>query len=332
VNQSSETGSDSAHPTPMLLAIYREIRVGMAVVMVMLAAAVLVERIRATRLQSALSEYYYTSAHSIFIATLLALSTLFFVYKGRNDTEDALLTLAGVCTFTAALVPQGWPVKVYGPDGLKDYNPGPAILPNVYAIAAALVLGWVLVWWQRRRNRSRQTRSLGGTLSLYFLRLVVAVGLIALVVSPDGFIKHAHGAAGTLMIFSFIATVFCTAYVVGQQGERRYQRFYRATAVVMLVTLIAVVTAHLVLRDWMGDLWIIVLETLLILEFAAYWVVQTIELWDRPDPREGLPDGARRRLAEGRGLRRLRNELDQARNELAEARQKPSGQRLLPLL
>jgi hypothetical protein len=332
VNQSSETGSDSPHPTPMLLAIYRELRVGMVMVMVMLAAAVVVERILVTDWQSALSAYYYTTAHSIFIAALLALSTLFFVYKGRSDTEDALLTLAGVCTFTAALVPQGRPVGRYD---VIEYNPEPAILPNVVAIVVALVLGWVLIRLQRRRNRSPNTRrSLGGTLSLYLLRLVVAVGLITLAVPPllPLFYEHAHGAAGTLMIFSFIATVFCTAYVVGQQKDHRYRTFYRVIAVGMLVTLIAVVTAHLVRPNLLGGLFVIVLESVLILEFAAYWVVQTVELWDSPEPREQLSDGARRRPAEGRGLTRLRNELAQARQELAQARKMPSGQRLLPLL
>jgi hypothetical protein len=334
VNQPSETGSDSRHSTPTLLAIYRELRIAMVVVMVMLAAAVLLERRSATRFQSALSEYYYTSAHSIFIAALLALSTLFFVYKGRNDTEDALLTLAGVCTFTAALVPQGWPVEVWGSKELKDYNPGPAIQPNFTAIVIALVLGWSLMLLQHRHryNHAKQRKSLGGRLALHFLRLVVVVGLIAMVLFQPLFIKHAHGAAGTLMIFSFVATVFCTAYVVGKQGKGRFHAFYRGTALLMLVTLIGVVTLHLVLADsW--RLWIIWLESALILEFAAYWVVQTIELWDDPDPREQLPGGAQRRLGEGqtnRSLReRLKDELDQAKKELAQAREEKS---LLPLL
>jgi hypothetical protein len=332
VNQSSDTDSYSPHTTPITLAIYRELRVGMVVVMVMLAAAVVVERISATRWQSALSEYYYTSAHSIFIAALLALATLFFVYKGSNDTEDALLTLAGVCTLIAALVPQGRPLLYGRADLPPEYNVESVIQPNVWAVVIALVLGWSLMLWQRRHNHTKQTRSPGGTLSLYFLRLTVALGLITLVFFRHGFNEYAHGIAGTLMIFSFIATVFCAAYVVGRQEEsphrHRYHWFYRVIAVVMLVTLIAVVTLHLVRPHWMGELWIIVLETSLILEFAAYWVVQTIELWDTPDRRERLPEHARKRLAEGgtkRGLAGLKSELVQARKE------RP-GQRLLPLL
>ena len=99
-------------------------------------------------------------------------------------------------------------------------------------------------------------------------------------------------------------------------------------AVGMLVTLIAVVTVHIVRPDWMDERWIIVLESALILEFAAYWVVQTIELWDTPDRRERLPEGLRNRLAKGRTQRGLAG----LKSELAEARKEPPGQRLLPLL
>jgi uncharacterized membrane protein len=202
------------------------------------------------------------------------------------------------------------------------------------AVVVALVVGWLLMLGLRRHNHTRQTRSPGGTLLLYFLRLVVLLGLIALVVRHfrPYLLRYAHGIAGLLMLLAFIATVFCTAYVAGREEEsphrHRYQRFYRVIAVVMLVTLIAVVTLHLVRPHWLGDLWVIALETLLILEFAAYWVVQTIELWNTPDRRERLPDDARNRLAEGRTTRGLRS----LKSALVEARKAPAGQRLLPLL
>ena len=344
MHQPSETGSDSGHSTPITLAIYREIRVGMAVIMVMLAAAIAIDGMSAKHLQGALSEYFYTSAHSVFIAALLALSTLFFVYKGSNDTEDALLTLAGVCTLTAALVPQVRPYNVYSPNRLpEDYNPMAVILPNVGAVAVALFLGWSLTWWLHRRNDSKQKdtkqkRSPGGTLSLYLLRLTVVVGLIALLIAvrvPSFrplFAQSAHGIAGTLMIVSFIGTVFCTAYVVRQQEESRHRRrylvFYRAMAGGMLVTLIAVVALHIARPHLFGELWIFVLESLLILEFAAYWVVQTVELWDTPDRMERLRKDAMDRLAE----RPMKGGRDGLKSDLVEAMKYPRGQRLLPLL
>lgn len=329
MNQPCDTGSSSQQPTPIPLVVYRELRIGMVVIMVMLGAGVIIDRISAPHWQMALSEYFYTSAHGVFIGALLALTTLFFVYKGRSDTEDAFLTLAGVCTFTAALVPQV-PPEVFPQKGLpKDFKVENFVLPNVWSVVVALVLGWALALLQYRLTHSQQTRSPGGRLALYFLRLVVAVGLIALLVAwripsfQPLFVKSAHGVAGTLMIFSFIVTVLCAADIAGREQEsesphrHRYRCIYRVIAVLMLVTLIAVVILHLVLKDnW--RLWIIALESVLTLEFAAYWVVQSIELWDSPDPRERLPEHARPPLPEGRtkrDLRGLKDELVQARQD-----------------
>jgi len=328
------TPDDTTRPTRVTLAIYRELRVGMVVIMVTLAAAVVIDTIWAKHWQSTLSAYYWTSAHSIFIAALLALSTLFFVYKGSSDTEDALLTLAGVCTLTAALVPQGRPHPFREPFLPKEYNVEPVVEPNVWAVVIALLLGWLLMLGQHRRNHTQQIRSPLGTVSLYFLRLIVLLGLIALVVPHFRplFNRYAHGLAGVLMLSAFILTVFHAAYLVGQEEKSahrdRYHLFYRVIAVLMLVTLIAVVTLHLVRPHLMKDLDIIVLESALIIEFAAYWVGQTIELWNTPDRRERLPEDVRNRLAEGRTKRGLRG----LKSELVEAMKGPRGQRLLPLL
>jgi hypothetical protein len=81
----------------------------MVVILLMLAAAIVIEQLSATCWQIALSAYYFTSAHSILIAALLALGTLFIVYRGSSDTEDVLLTLAGVSALMIAMVPQGRP-------------------------------------------------------------------------------------------------------------------------------------------------------------------------------------------------------------------------------
>jgi len=332
VNQSSGTAGHGPRPTPITLAIYRDLRVGMVVIMVMLFAAIIIDTVLATHLQTTLSAYYYTSAHCIFIAALLALSTLFFVYRGSSDTEDALLTVAGVCALIAVLVPQGRPYPVWESFLPQDYNVGPVIQRNVWAVVIALVLGWLLMWWQHRHNNTQPIRSAGGTVSLYFLRLIVLLVLIALVIPyfRPLFNRYAHGIAGTLMLLAFIATTFCTAYLVGREEESPhrhcYQRFYWGIAGVMLVTLIAVFTLHLVHPSWGG--WGIFIEVALIFEFAAYWAAQTIELWNTPDRRERLPEDARNRLAEGRTTRGLRGLI----SELVEARNEPAGQRLLPLL
>jgi hypothetical protein len=332
VNQSSDTGSSSSPPAPNTLAVYRDLRIGLAVTAVMLAAAIIIERIATDCWQAALSEYFYTSAHSIFIAALLGLATLFFVYRGSSDTEDALLTLAGVAALVAALVPQGRP-EVCKPPFLPDYvNFDAVVRPNLVAVVVALVLGWALTMWQHRYNRSWQTRSAGGTLALYFLRLVVAGGLIVLFFWPKVFSEHAHGAAGVLMLSAFIATVFSAAYLAKREerspDRRNYWRFYQVIAGMMLITLIAVVTVHITHPELFGVLWVTILESALILEFGAYWVVQTIDLWDSPDRSERLSDADRDLLAQRRTTRGLRG----LKSELAEATKDRSDQRLLRIL
>jgi len=173
---------------------------------------------------------------------------------------------------------------------------------SVRRTGSGLVAGAV----QYRLTHTSRQEARGETLALYFLRLIVTLGLIALVRFRDGFIEHAHGVAGTLMILAPSSPPSSAPHTSPGQRKSRSHRIgivisgsTGVIAVVMLVTLIAVVTMHLARPYWIGDLWIIVLETALILEFAAYWVVQSIELWDTPDPRDRLPEDARSGLPEG---------------------------------
>jgi hypothetical protein len=57
-----------------------------------------------------------------------------------------------------------------------------------------------------------------------------------------------------------------------------YHRFYQVISLAMAVTLAAAVTAHLLLNGFNHA--VLVVEVALILEFGAYWLVQTVELWN----------------------------------------------------
>jgi len=318
-------------PTPIVLATYRDVRVGMVVIMILLFASVVIEQLTATCWQLAISAYYYTSAHSIVIASLLALGTLFIVYKGSSDTEDALLTLAGVCALIAAMVPQGRPGMLCGRDDLPPQFQ-PAIQPNVWAVVIALVLGWLIMLVLHLRTHSQQKKSPIGTLATGFFWLVMALGLFALVVVPDWFNENAHGIAGLLMLSSFIVTVFVTAYVTSKEDDskaphrRAYECFYWSVAILMLVTLIIIVLLHLAFPAWTH--WTLWFEAGLIFEFAGYWAVQTGELWNTPDRRKLLSDDTQRWIAEWPtegGFAGLQSALTGSRNEFA-------GQGLLPYL
>jgi hypothetical protein len=312
----------------------------MVVILVMLFAAVIMERLPATCWQTAISSYYYTSAHNILTAALMALGTLFIVYKGSSDTEDVLLTLAGVCAFIAAMVPQlPRPMPPCWPEGdlPEEYTVEPAMLLNVKAVVVALGLGWVAMRLvQRCRGKTSDPRT---AVSMVLWRLffwpIMAIGLITLFFFPDTFKALAHGTAGVLMLSAFIATTFCTAYIVGREDVsasshlRGYQLWYWGIAFVMLVTLIFVVFLHLVQDNWAQKVWGLVIEAVLIFEFAAYWVVQTFELWNTPDRTELLAPATRNQT---KYVRTLREALSDLATAWREGRGKKGGGKFWPFL
>ena len=61
--------------------------------------------------QTSISAYYYTAAHSVFVASLCAIGILLITYRGSTDTEDILLDLAGVLAFVVAMVPTARPAQ-----------------------------------------------------------------------------------------------------------------------------------------------------------------------------------------------------------------------------
>ncbi len=284
-----------------VLDTYRYLRGGMAVMIVLLGAAVLIERLHATCWQTSISAYYFTSGHSVVIAALCAIGAMLIVYKGSNDTEDVLLNLAGVLAFVVAMVPTSRPVLLCGSADLNIG--GQSAVANVWAVVIALVVSRAAVWCMYRRTGTASRLSTLGTVAVWVQRLVMTVGVVTLVFAPDWFRINAHGVAAVAMFASIILTVVITAFVTGNQDadkcphRRRYQMIYQWISAIMVLTLVTAVCLHQILDGF--NLAIIVVESALIIEFALYWVVQTIELWGTPT-RAGLM--ADREPSEGRIL------------------------------
>jgi hypothetical protein len=327
------SGDVTAHSRDITLDTYRYLRGGMAVMIVMLGAAVIGERLTASCWQTSISAYYFTTAHSIFIAALCALGVQFIVYKGSSDTEDVLLTLAGILAFIVAIVPTTRPILLCGRYGLPaDYNIKHAITNNVWAVVIALVIARVVAWWLYRRTNTTVPKSQLGTVSMYLLRAIVAVGLVAFIFFPDRFASNGHGVAAVIMFLAIITTVVTTAFFVSRQDDAKsphrylYCVLYQGIAAAMIVTLIAVVVLHLVLDSWSH--WVIVVETALILEFTGYWVIQTVELWRTPNRFDLLPDADQPKLAQRRRTRGPGGSLP----EVVETTRPPVRERLLTAL
>lgn len=312
----------------LTLDTYRYLRGGMVVMVVLLAAGVIGAAVSSQCWQGSISEYYYSPAHSVFIASLCAIGVLMIVYRGSTDTEDELLNLAGMAAFIVAFVPTG---MVEGRCGEK----GPwakwdaAITNNVWALVVALVFARLAVWVLYRATHTGRRRSLGGAVTVWTLRLLAVVGMIGFVFFRALFDAQAHNVAAILMFLAIIATVCVTAFLVHQQPPTpqvphpdRYLRLYQAIAALMLITLALVMGVRLLVSNW--SQWVLVLEGLLIVEFAAYWVAQTIELWKTPNRVELIPERLRTQLAHTRETPGPAGLI----NEVRQLRQLPSDERV----
>jgi hypothetical protein len=259
------------------LETYRYLRGGMPVMLVMLAAALVIERASATCWQTSISAYYFTAVHAVFIGALAAIGALLIVYKGSTDTEDVLLNFAGTLAFVVAFVPTSRPVLLCGASALPvGAVTDAAVIANVWALTIALAASRVASWWMYRRTGTGRDHSALGTVAVWVQRVLLAVGLVTLIAAPHWFVGNAHGIAASTMFGAFIVTVVINALLV----RTRYRIVYQVIAVLMVLTLVAAVAVHFVLDDFNHV--VLVVEVLLIAEFGAYWVVQTIELWNSP--------------------------------------------------
>lgn len=261
-----------------VLDTYRYLRGGMVVMIVLLGAAITLERLRASCWQTSISAYYFTSAHGVFIAALCALGAMLIVYRGANDTEDVLLNLAGILAFVVAMVPTSRPVLLCGSadPGVNDQ----AAVANTWAVVIALAVSRAASWWMHRRTGTARRRSTLGAATTWAQRVLLGVGLVALVLAPEWFRRNAHEIAAVAMFASIILTVAITAFVTGQDDgahSSRHHRLYQGITVVMVLTLVATVGLHQLLDGFNHA--VIVVEAALIAEFAVYWMIQTVELW-----------------------------------------------------
>ncbi len=304
----------------LTLDTYRYLRGGMVVMVVLLAAGIIGSAIDSGCWQGSISAYYYTTAHSVFIASLCAIGVQMIVYRGSSDTEDALLNLAGILAFIVAFVPTEISEHICGVPG-PWVKSEPAITNNVWAIVIALMFARVASWLLYRRTITSRSRSVGGEVTVWALRVVMALGIAGFVFFRELFDEYAHNAAAIIMFLSIIATVSITAFLADRQQAtpeaphpNRYRRLYQAIAALMFATLALVVGVRIALNGW--DHWVLVLEALLIAEFAAYWVLQTIELWKTPNRIELIPEELRSPLAQKRespGPAGLMNDVRQLR-------------------
>jgi len=252
------------------------LRLAMFALVLGLLAAVLHEHARTGCWQNSISAYWYTPARSYLVAMLTAMSVCMVCLRGSSTAENVLLNFAGLFAPVIALVPTTPEhiVKCMQVAGAAQERPG-AIANNataLFAVAGVAAIIALLIW--------RKERPAPAELLWSLVALAIALAALGVFVFARGtFDACAHlTAAG-----SMFACIIAVAWVNGTESEPHgwvmsYRNAYLAIAILMSAAVLATGLAA-----WLGGwshltIWI---EVVLIALFAAFWALQTIELWDR---------------------------------------------------
>lgn len=264
---------------------YRYLRLAMVTMLALLAAGVVIERFSnpAGCFQPSISDYYYTPAQAVFVGALVTIGVCMIVLKGSTEWEDILLNLAGMLAPVVAFVP-----TPAGATCSSVPNVAPDIPANVENNIAALFVAGVVgvatvavLAWMARANSTSNWRS-AHTIGMLVALVVLLGGFGWFHWGRQSFIDNAHYAAALPLFIAIIAVAVINARESAREhtgamaardvAGNRY--FLVATLLVVLPVLEwgvskVVDTNHLVL-------WV---EVTVLVLFAAFWLMQTEELW-----------------------------------------------------
>ncbi|WIX88823.1 hypothetical protein [Amycolatopsis sp. DG1A-15b] len=212
-------------------------------------------------LQDSVSGYYYTSAQAMFVGMLCAIGACLIIHQGA-DVENALLDFSGFMAFVVAFVPAEVDNTCQVGDlvGIQTTAEVRTTLPPV--LAAAIVAG---IWAVVKRKRGEAT-GWAAAVRLATLAVVVIMAFWALL-SPPGFVAHGHLSAAVLM---FAGMVLVVGWNYWDTSGARYGWVFWAMMVTLVIWLAFLVFSpipHLTL----------IVEAVLIAEFAGFWMRQTGE-------------------------------------------------------
>lgn len=280
---------------------YRYVRLALMALVVLLAASLFITWWHAADWQTSISAYYYTSSHSIFIASLCAVGACLIVYQGRTTTEDALLNFSGLLAFVVGLVPTGRE-PLEGPGLPRDFDTALFAENSMWALLVTSVLTGGAVALIQRRSRPPESavecppdlriptwlprmnaRGMARAEQLlpWVLLVALLVGAALFIREPSAFVENAHGVAAFTMFGGIIAVVVHYAFYAAFREERRPQFVwaYAGLAAAMVVTVIVAWALHVFGGDNRPSHGIIIVEAVLIAEFAAFWLIQSADLW-----------------------------------------------------
>ena len=277
---SAELGTDVVYT-------YRYLRGGMVALLLMLVFSVAFQVVVAADgcVLGSISAYYFTPARTVLVGALFALGALLIVNKARSHEEDVLLDFSGVMAFVVAMVPTVPDTSCPGSATMPASDAADAVRNSIWALVVVILVSVAVRALVRRRIGHEPRTSTGGRVATFACGTVLVVELGFFLAARDSFIALSHGIAAVTMVLGIIAVMLFNALNQrpGDPRAERFRRLYLGIAAALAVSLAVTVALHL----WVPGFryLVIVVELLVIVLFATFWVVQTIELWQK-EPEE----------------------------------------------
>ncbi|WP_210505962.1 hypothetical protein [Naasia sp. SYSU D00057] len=273
--------------TSSLQRTYRYLRMSIAGAVVVIFTGVVIAAFRIGWLPS-ISAYYYTPARNVLVGALVAASLALLALSGRG-VPRALLDAAALLAPLVAFVPTPLlPGDVPGLPGCPAPGCVPAqVQPDIEAAVLTylvVVLGVLAVGVVLAIRRQVDPRAVAVSVAI---GVVVAVTVLCgWLFARDAFLTTAHFAAASLF-FLLIGSVAVANAFPGRAGLRpspMFRRLYLLVAVGMVVDVAAAILVLVVNPPAAPIPWVLVLEALALALFLLFWVLQTVEKWNDPDP------------------------------------------------
>ena len=288
-------GIAESNVDPQLLITYRYLRMALVAVLAMLAAAVLLQWLDDDRsFLPSISDYYWSPAGPVFVGALLALGVGMVVLKPESELEDVFLNIAGVLAPVVAFVPTPQAGTCVRDDAGNLSKPSQATIDGIANnIPAFLVAGAVAVVLLIVLTRVKPERlafpelepraALARTLGFAFVLILFAGAVAWYVIGRKTFECGAHYAAA----FPLFACIIGVAVVngIGKYRESDQRAKENKTALlnrylIIVFLMIVVLVIGLIGRgNWAH--YILFIEAGVLILFLAFWILQSLDLWDR---------------------------------------------------
>jgi hypothetical protein len=278
---------------------YRALRMGVVAASFLLMTSLVLEIIRTKGLQlTSISASYYSPVSRVFVGVLVATGMALVAIMGREKNEDGALNLAGMLAPTIGMLP-----TTVGPSapgacqtGVSKCIPVTTLVDVENNVSALLVLGFVvlvgaLIYVLRTH----------GAGSVQLRRMILPAALWAVsaglwLFARELMFVHGHNLAAFFffLLLAWVARINALdppdgATVLGVSPQA-YHRGYQIISTAMIVTIVLTAIYDIgILLGWPDPYpqWFFVAETVLLLLFIAFWILQTMHFWH-----DGVPDDA----------------------------------------